>query len=167
MKIFKTREIQLMSFSIMPLGSADRDKIMKNFAIYVRKVADLEYLNKTEVSGFIMPFIIITIIYMLLLNFFQTEVDQYKIAANSIGHSYQRIFTRCCDAQLRMVHIQDAYIIAHHQLLNFVRFCELIIPLSVNLLVITLKTGEDARKNLPDFDELARFDETCYDDIIV
>ncbi|CAL2036657.1 unnamed protein product [Caenorhabditis brenneri] len=126
-------ELIAQAMRMMPLGSPDRDKIMKNFANYVRRVAELEYQNKTA-----------------------AEVDQYKIAANTIGHSYNKIFTRCCDAQLRMVHVQDAYIVAHHQLLNFVRFCELIVPLSVNLLVITLKTGEDARKNLSDFEELSK-----------
>uniref|UniRef100_A0A1I7T3A7 MIT_C domain-containing protein n=1 Tax=Caenorhabditis tropicalis TaxID=1561998 RepID=A0A1I7T3A7_9PELO len=117
----------------MPIGSEDRNKIMKNFAIYVRKVADLEYRNKTS-----------------------AEVDQLRITANSIGHSYKEVFTRCCDAQLRMVHVQDAYIVAHHQLVNFVRFCELIVSLSANLLVITLLTGEDARKNQAEFAELTR-----------
>ncbi|CAC70132.1 MITD1 C-terminal phospholipase D-like domain-containing protein [Caenorhabditis elegans] len=117
----------------MPLESADRRKIMANFTDYVRKVADLEYLNKTE-----------------------TTVEQRKIAANSTGHSYARIFGKCCDDRLRMVHVQDAYISAHHQLVNFVRFCELVVPLSVNLLVITLRTGEEARKNQAEFEELSK-----------
>ncbi|ULU00347.1 hypothetical protein L3Y34_001087 [Caenorhabditis briggsae] len=126
-------ELIAQAMRMMPIGSADREKIMTNFAIYVRKVAELEYLNKTA-----------------------AEVDQYRISANSIGHSYQKIFTRCCDKKLRMVHVQDAHIVAHHQLLNFVRFCELIVPLSENLLVITLKTGNDAQKNENEFKELAR-----------
>lgn len=135
----------------MPLESADRRKIMANFTDYVRKVADLEYLNKTEVIFFsIFP-------PELIRKSFQTTVEQRKIAANSTGHSYARIFGKCCDDRLRMVHVQDAYISAHHQLVNFVRFCELVVPLSVNLLVITLRTGEEARKNQAEFEELSKW----------
>uniref|UniRef100_A0A8R1HRQ3 MIT domain-containing protein n=1 Tax=Caenorhabditis japonica TaxID=281687 RepID=A0A8R1HRQ3_CAEJA len=133
--IFKyKRGVELLgeAMRLMPFEDDRRNKIMSQFTTYVKRIAQLEYANKTEVS-----------------------VDQRRIAANSTGNGYHQVFSRCCDDTLKMVHVQDAYIVAHHQLLNFVRFCEVIVPLAKNLLVITLKTGEDARNNQTAFQELA------------
>ncbi|CAI5444706.1 unnamed protein product [Caenorhabditis angaria] len=81
-------------------------------------------------------------------------LEQRKIRADEVGHGYDKIFLKCCDEKLKNVRVEDAYIIAHHQILNFVRFCELIVQSSKNLRVISLKTGEDARSNVHAFNDL-------------
>ncbi|CAB3402626.1 unnamed protein product [Caenorhabditis bovis] len=82
------------------------------------------------------------------------HLEQRKIEENSTGHGYDKIFGKCCDKKLKSVKVQDAYISKHHQILNFVRFCELIVSLADNLRVITLKTGSSAKSMQMSFDEL-------------
>ncbi|VDL81573.1 unnamed protein product [Nippostrongylus brasiliensis] len=83
-------------------------------------------------------------------------LEQRKIEANSVGHGYDKIFGRCLDDQLTAVKVQDAYVSAHHQILNFVRFCELVVSNAPNLRCINLLTGMEARNNQAAFDELSR-----------
>ncbi|CAI2348969.1 unnamed protein product [Caenorhabditis sp. 36 PRJEB53466] len=128
----KGTEVLAQAMRLMPLNDGKRKAILPRFITYVKRVAQLEYETSRE-----------------------TSVDQRRIGANSTGHGYDKLFRRCCDDNLRMVHVQDAYIVAHHQLLNFVRFCELIVPFAKNLLVITLKTGEDAKSNQAAFNEIS------------
>uniref|UniRef100_A0A914RCX1 MITD1 C-terminal phospholipase D-like domain-containing protein n=1 Tax=Parascaris equorum TaxID=6256 RepID=A0A914RCX1_PAREQ len=49
------------------------------------------------------------------------------------GHGYDKIFAKCMDDALSEVNVEDAYIIAHHQILNFVRFCEFCVLHARNL----------------------------------
>ncbi|EYC21930.1 hypothetical protein Y032_0018g3617 [Ancylostoma ceylanicum] len=83
-------------------------------------------------------------------------LEQRKIAANSTGHGYDKIFGKCLDDKLTAVHVQDAYVSAHHQILNFVRFCELVVSQAPNLRCINLLTGMEAKNNQGAFNELAQ-----------
>uniref|UniRef100_A0A1I8A1M4 MIT_C domain-containing protein n=1 Tax=Steinernema glaseri TaxID=37863 RepID=A0A1I8A1M4_9BILA len=47
------------------------------------------------------------------------------------------------DDRLTSVVIEDAYIRVHHQILNFVRFCEILVQKAKNLKRITLITKDD------------------------
>ncbi|CAI4230673.1 unnamed protein product [Auanema sp. JU1783] len=80
--------------------------------------------------------------------------EQRKIAANSTGHGYDKIFSRCLDDKLTSATVYDPYIKANHQLLNFVRFCELLVSKARNLRVICLITSNDCKANKAAFDEL-------------
>ncbi|VDO99562.1 unnamed protein product [Heligmosomoides polygyrus] len=83
-------------------------------------------------------------------------MEQRKIEANSVGHGYDKIFGRCLDEKLTAVHVQDAYVCAHHQIMNFVRFCELVVSGAPNIRCINLLTGMEGRNSQSAFDELAR-----------
>lgn len=45
----------------------------------------------------------------------KVEFDQLRIAENSKGNTYERIFSRCIDDRLTEVVIEDPYISAMHQ----------------------------------------------------
>ncbi|VDK53857.1 unnamed protein product [Cylicostephanus goldi] len=83
-------------------------------------------------------------------------LEQRKIAANSTGHGYDKIFGRCLDDQLTAVYVQDAYVAAHHQIMNFVRFCELVVSRAPNVRCINLLTGMEAKNNQAAFAELSQ-----------
>ncbi|KAK6028315.1 hypothetical protein OSTOST_05636, partial [Ostertagia ostertagi] len=85
-----------------------------------------------------------------------TKAFKASIEANSVGHGYDKIFGRCLDDKLTAVSVQDAYVCAHHQILNFVRFCELVVGNAPNIRCITLRTGMEARNNQVAFDELTQ-----------
>ncbi|GMS89468.1 hypothetical protein PENTCL1PPCAC_11643, partial [Pristionchus entomophagus] len=78
----------------------------------------------------------------------------HRIPEDSIGHSYERIFKDVLNGDLEAVHVFDAYISVHHQVLNFVRFCELLVQKAPKLRTITLTTSEDSRQNAESFKEL-------------
>ncbi|GMR42411.1 hypothetical protein PMAYCL1PPCAC_12606, partial [Pristionchus mayeri] len=78
-----------------------------------------------------------------------------RISEDSIGNDYARIFKDVLDDALQSVHVFDAYVAVHHQVLNFVRFCELLIQKAPKLRSITLTTSEDSRQNADGFKELA------------
>lgn len=73
------------------------------------------------------------------------EAKQRRIAAGSIGHGYDRVFGNCLDDKVTKVEVYDAYVSAHHQLVNFLRFCELLVSRTPNLKVIKLTTGVEAK----------------------
>ncbi|PIO77054.1 MIT domain protein [Teladorsagia circumcincta] len=112
---------------LMSLDDNRRSPLYKQIAQYVSRAEQLKEATKVEV-GFL---------------------EQRRIEANSVGHGYDKIFGRCLDDKLTAVSVQDAYI------LNFVRFCELVVGNAPNIRCITLRTGMDARNNQPAFDELA------------
>ena len=47
-----------------------------------------------------------------------------KIAENSIGNSYMSLFGRFLDTDVFTITVEDPYIRAHHQIINFLRFVE-------------------------------------------
>eukprot|EP00080_Pristionchus_pacificus_P000654 PDM60674.1 hypothetical protein PRIPAC_53943 [Pristionchus pacificus] len=79
----------------------------------------------------------------------------HRIPEDSIGHSYERIFKDVLNGDIQSVHVFDAYVAVHHQVLNFVRFCELVVQKAPKLRMITLTTSEDSRQNAESFKELA------------
>ncbi|GMT19405.1 hypothetical protein PFISCL1PPCAC_10702 [Pristionchus fissidentatus] len=84
----------------------------------------------------------------------------HRIPEDSTGHSYERIFKDVLNSDLHSVHVFDAYVSVHHQVLNFVRFCELLVAKAPKLCGITLSTSEDSRfhtirQNAESFKELA------------
>ncbi|KAK5965010.1 hypothetical protein GCK32_003992 [Trichostrongylus colubriformis] len=119
---------------MMTLDDNRRSPLYKQIAQYVSRAEQLKDATKVEV-GFL---------------------EQRRIEANSVGHGYDKIFGRCLDDKLTAVNVQDAYVCAHHQILNFVRFCELVVGNAPNIRCITLRTGIEARNNQLAFDELTR-----------
>jgi len=69
--------------------------------------------------------------------------EQIKIQLNSTGFSYETIFGRFLDSNVRKITVEDPYIRAHHQIVNFLRFCELCVTKCNNLQTIELLTSSD------------------------
>ncbi|CAD6198560.1 unnamed protein product [Caenorhabditis auriculariae] len=99
---------------------------------YIRRAEELRDIVKPEVKS----------------------IEQRIVQDNSVGHGYDRVFAKCLDDSLTSVVVKDAYIIAHHQIVNFVRFCELVVQSARNIRYISLSTGENARQNAAAFEEL-------------
>ncbi|CAJ0565994.1 unnamed protein product, partial [Mesorhabditis spiculigera] len=69
------------------------------------------------------------------------EAKQRRIVAGSTGHGYDRIFGDYLNDRLTKVEVFDAYISAHHQIINFLRFCELVVLRAPSCKTISLTTG--------------------------
>uniref|UniRef100_A0A914V5D9 MIT domain-containing protein n=1 Tax=Plectus sambesii TaxID=2011161 RepID=A0A914V5D9_9BILA len=69
--------------------------------------------------------------------------QQIRVANDSTGFGYARIFVPLVDEELTQVVVEDSYIRKHHQILNFIRFCELLVKSAPSLKGITLITGAD------------------------
>ncbi|ELT94043.1 hypothetical protein CAPTEDRAFT_168922 [Capitella teleta] len=69
--------------------------------------------------------------------------EQIQIAANATGYGYRRLFGRLLDPMLTSVEVEDPYIRNHHQILNFLRFCEVLVNSEAQVKSITLLTGRD------------------------
>jgi len=69
--------------------------------------------------------------------------EQIHIKANTSGYSYRSVFGPFIDEQLTEVEIDDPYIRLNHQLLNFLRFCELLVCTATNLKSIVLLTTKE------------------------
>ncbi|KAK0415989.1 hypothetical protein QR680_012234 [Steinernema hermaphroditum] len=82
------------------------------------------------------------------------NLEQKRIVEDSTGNDYYTVFGRCINDALTSVVIEDAYVHAHHQILNFVRFCEILVQRAKNLKRITLITSEGG--NLALFDDLKK-----------
>ncbi|XP_065051103.1 MIT domain-containing protein 1-like [Rhopilema esculentum] len=84
----------------------------------------------------------------------QKEVGKYhekiELEAGQRGCSYSRLFSKYIDEKLTTVRIQDPYIRTHHQIMNLLRFCELLIKKAKNLNCIKLIT------TAADFDHAAQ-----------
>lgn len=74
----------------------------------------------------------------------QREVGKYhekiEIKAGQRGCSYSRLFSKYIDEKLTCVTINDPYIRSHHQILNLLRFCELLVKKGKKLSNIKLIT---------------------------
>jgi len=76
--------------------------------------------------------------------------EQFRIPDNGIGFSYERILKPLLDDEVTEIEVEDAYIRLPHQLLNFLRFCELVVRFATKLKSIQLTTGrqdEDRKKD--------------------
>ena len=69
--------------------------------------------------------------------------EHIKIEANSIGNSYDSLFGRFLDESVKNVNVEDPYIRSHHQIVNFLRLCELCVRKCPNLSKICLTTTRD------------------------
>ena len=72
--------------------------------------------------------------------------EHIKIEANSCGNSYDSLFGRFLDDQVTMLVVEDPYIRAHHQVVNFLRLCELCVKKCPKLVKISLLTGKDSNE---------------------
>ncbi|CAF0706829.1 unnamed protein product [Brachionus calyciflorus] len=74
--------------------------------------------------------------------------EQINIEENSIGYSYEKIFSRFLkDESLDYVEVNDPYIKARHQTHNFLRFCEMLVKLTKIIKRIILLTTRDEDTN--------------------
>lgn len=70
--------------------------------------------------------------------------EKIEIGNNQRGYSYSTIFSKFIDDKLTEVVIKDAYIRSHHQILNLLRFSELLVRKARNLKNIVLVTGKSS-----------------------
>jgi len=68
--------------------------------------------------------------------------EHYKIEANTEGHGLQELFGRFLDSSVTLVKVEDPYIRAHHQVINFLRLCELFVRECPALASIRLLTSK-------------------------
>merc|ERR1712142_302465 len=69
--------------------------------------------------------------------------EHIRIEANSVGNSYNSIFGRFLDDSVKIVNVEDPYIRSHHQVVNFLKLCELCVRKCSNLSKIILVTSKD------------------------
>jgi len=72
--------------------------------------------------------------------------EQITIRENTTGYSYHSVMYRFLQEKCDNVQIDDPYIRSHHQILNFLRFCELLVNSQCGVKVIKLKTGSDTHE---------------------
>lgn len=96
------------SFSLLDNNDSQRDKLRQQINRYMSRAEELKNDTKIKVIKFISKKKIIRILQV-------NSLEQRKIAANSMGHGYDRVFAKCIDDELESVIVKDAYIIAHHQ----------------------------------------------------
>ncbi|CAI9720986.1 Hypothetical predicted protein [Octopus vulgaris] len=70
-----------------------------------------------------------------------------QIEENTIGHNYSTIFSDLLDITLTEVEIDDPYIRSNHQIINFIRFCELLHKSDANVKKIILNTSCENDEN--------------------
>lgn len=80
--------------------------------------------------------------YVAVLKESSKKHTQVTIENDSSGWSYERIMRPCLDEFVSQVWVQDPYIRSHHQVTNFLRFCELMVVRCKRLKKIHLKTGK-------------------------
>lgn len=129
-------ELLIKSVSTLPDETA-KAQIRNKIAEYMKRGEELkQHIQKHKASG----------------KFHET----IKIKNGQIGCSYSTLFSKYIDEKLNCVTIQDAYIRSHHQLLNLLRFCELLVKRGKSLRNITVITGRDEIK--PE-EQSAKFEE--------
>lgn len=70
--------------------------------------------------------------------------EEIHIEDGSVGHSYEDVFKRYLDSSVTEVEVEDPYVRSHHQVCNFVRFCEMLLTSTDNIRSIKLVTGADS-----------------------
>ncbi len=74
-------------------------------------------------------------------------VQEIPISDGQSGCSYQSLFGRLLDdGEVTRVEVEDPYIRAHHQVVNFLRFCELLVRRCPRLAEVTLLTTRETEK---------------------
>ena len=70
--------------------------------------------------------------------------EQRKIEADSTGNSYEALFGRfLADVDVTEVDVEDPYVRSHHQVMNMVRLCELLVKKCKGLRTVRLLTGPE------------------------
>jgi len=85
--------------------------------------------------------------------------EQIKIEAGSTGNSYENIFGRFLDETVSVIEVEDPYVRSHHQIVNFLRFCELVIKRCSELKKIKLSTSQDHSHENHKNEQVAKFKE--------
>lgn len=74
--------------------------------------------------------------------------EQIQIESNATGYSYETLFSRFLNQFLTEIEVEDPYIRSHHQIYNFLRFCELVVKSKAPVKEIRLLTGSDENPEL-------------------
>jgi len=69
--------------------------------------------------------------------------EQIRIQNDAVGNSYEALFGRFLDDDVVKVTVEDPYIRAHHQILNLLRLCELLVKKCKSLSVINVITSRE------------------------
>lgn len=83
-------------------------------------------------------------------------VKSYNIRHDSLGYTYESLFSPFMDKQLTIIRIDEPYTGIHHQINNIVRFVECCVLHAPNLQVIKLVTKEEPGKQRAAFDDLTK-----------
>uniref|UniRef100_A0A914GXT3 MIT domain-containing protein n=1 Tax=Globodera rostochiensis TaxID=31243 RepID=A0A914GXT3_GLORO len=67
-------------------------------------------------------------------------LEQRRILEDSTGHSYESIFAKCLDDKLTEVAVEEPWLSSFHQVVNVVKFCELLVRNCPKLRRISLLT---------------------------
>lgn len=84
--------------------------------------------------------------------------EQIKIEAGSTGNSYETIFGRFLEDSVTVIEVEDPYVRSHHQIVNFLRFCELVVKKCSDLKKINLSTSHDNHEHSRN-EQVAKFKE--------
>uniref|UniRef100_A0A183C3P4 MIT domain-containing protein n=1 Tax=Globodera pallida TaxID=36090 RepID=A0A183C3P4_GLOPA len=82
-------------------------------------------------------------------------LEQRRILEDSTGHSYESIFAKCLDDKLTEVAVEEPWLSSFHQIVNVVKFCELLVRNCPKLRPKSLRT-----KNI---DLAVNFEENMHD----
>ena len=72
-----------------------------------------------------------------------TFCSKVRIENDSEGHSYETLFGRFFESDVIEVAIEDPYIRAHHQIINLLRLCELMVKKCPDLKTVIVRTSRD------------------------
>lgn len=67
-------------------------------------------------------------------------VDKIHIIANGTGFSYETIFGKYLNENVKEISLEEPYLREYYQLINLVRFCELVVSKCRNLKFINVTT---------------------------
>ena len=82
-----------------------------------------------------------------------------SISSSAPGHSYDSLFGRFLNEDVTKVTIEDPYIRAHHQILNLLRLCELLVkkcPSLKAVAVVTSQSPDAHHEQVSKFGEIAK-----------
>lgn len=74
-----------------------------------------------------------------------TVVDKLHIMEGETGHDYERVFGKYLTADVTEVQLEEPYLREHYQMMNLLRFCELVVLRCRNLRTILVTTTTDPR----------------------
>ncbi|KAH7731656.1 MIT domain-containing protein 1-like protein [Aphelenchoides avenae] len=130
-------ELLLNAIEIAPEGS--KEALRKRAQDYTKRCEDLKSHRGAKI----------------------TDYRSYDIKEDSVGHSYETIFSMCINDEVTEVAVEDPYIITAHQsrkprrdeciktlpVTNFLMFCELLVRKARNVQTVTLMTQKKREQN--------------------